>query len=195
MQIRKKWLNQLKNILRIWFGIFLLLSSYENHCNPMFKWIHCMDHRVGRVLSFFSSFRNWDSPNPSPAGECTLPPPDLIYTYFVAWTVVVTEKTSFTVAQHITVHSNTPSPTLSLLELQWADTHTVKETDIFRIFYCQINPRLWLYLRYGAVFSLVPVYNFGKIRLLISYWNALLSSCNHVVLVMYLIKNTEYLQL
>ncbi len=25
---------------------------------------------VGRVLSFFSSGRNWDSPNPSPAGEC-----------------------------------------------------------------------------------------------------------------------------
>jgi hypothetical protein len=24
-------------------------------------------HRVGRVLSFFSSRRNWDSPNPSPA--------------------------------------------------------------------------------------------------------------------------------
>ncbi len=27
-------------------------------------------HRVGRVLSFFSSRRNWDSLNPSPAGEC-----------------------------------------------------------------------------------------------------------------------------
>jgi hypothetical protein len=32
------------------------------------------DHRVGRVLSFFSSRKNWDSPNPSPAGEC--PPTD-----------------------------------------------------------------------------------------------------------------------
>jgi hypothetical protein len=30
-------------------------------------------HRVGRVLSFFSSRRNWDSPNPSPAGECVPP--------------------------------------------------------------------------------------------------------------------------
>jgi hypothetical protein len=30
-------------------------------------------HKVGRVVSFFSSRRNWDSPNPSPAGEC--PPP------------------------------------------------------------------------------------------------------------------------
>ncbi len=27
-------------------------------------------HRVGRVLRYFSSRRNWDSPNPSPAGEC-----------------------------------------------------------------------------------------------------------------------------
>jgi hypothetical protein len=29
------------------------------------------------VLSFFSSRRNWDSPNPSPAGECAPPPPVL----------------------------------------------------------------------------------------------------------------------
>ncbi len=34
-------------------------------------------HRVGRVLSFFSNRRNWDSPNPSPAGECSPPPPPL----------------------------------------------------------------------------------------------------------------------
>jgi hypothetical protein len=27
-------------------------------------------HRVCRMPSFFSSRRNWDSPNPSPAGEC-----------------------------------------------------------------------------------------------------------------------------
>jgi hypothetical protein len=32
-------------------------------------------HRVGRVLSLFSSRWNWDSPNPSPAGECAPPPP------------------------------------------------------------------------------------------------------------------------
>ncbi len=31
-------------------------------------------HRVGRVLSFFFSRRNWDSPNPSSAGECAPPP-------------------------------------------------------------------------------------------------------------------------
>ncbi len=28
------------------------------------------NHKVGKVLSIFSSRRNWDSPNPSPAGEC-----------------------------------------------------------------------------------------------------------------------------
>ncbi len=27
------------------------------------------------MLSFFSSRRNWDSPNPLPAGECAPPPP------------------------------------------------------------------------------------------------------------------------
>ena len=31
-------------------------------------------HRVGRVLCFFSSRRKWDSPNPSPAGECAPSP-------------------------------------------------------------------------------------------------------------------------
>ncbi len=31
------------------------------------------NHRVGRVLSFFSSRRNWDSPNPSPADNCAPP--------------------------------------------------------------------------------------------------------------------------
>jgi hypothetical protein len=31
-------------------------------------------HRVGRVLSFFSSRRNWDSPTPLAAGECAPPP-------------------------------------------------------------------------------------------------------------------------
>jgi hypothetical protein len=31
-------------------------------------------HRVDRVLRFFSSRRNLDSPTPSPAGECALPP-------------------------------------------------------------------------------------------------------------------------
>jgi hypothetical protein len=33
-----------------------------------------LEHRAGRVLSFFSSRRNWDCPNPSPAGEFARPP-------------------------------------------------------------------------------------------------------------------------
>ncbi len=31
------------------------------------------EHRVGRVLSFFSSRRIWDSPTPSPVGKCAPP--------------------------------------------------------------------------------------------------------------------------
>ncbi len=36
-------------------------------------------HKVGRVLSFSPvvGIRNWNSPNPSPAGECVPPPPVL----------------------------------------------------------------------------------------------------------------------
>ncbi len=33
-----------------------------------------LTHRVDRVLDFFSSRPNWDSPTPSPAGECVPPP-------------------------------------------------------------------------------------------------------------------------
>ncbi len=35
-------------------------------------------HISHRVLSFSFSRRNWDSPNPSPAGECTPPPPPVL---------------------------------------------------------------------------------------------------------------------
>jgi hypothetical protein len=38
-----------------------------------FHYVYSIFHRVGRVVSFFSSRRNWDSPNPSPAGECAPP--------------------------------------------------------------------------------------------------------------------------
>ncbi len=31
------------------------------------------NHRVDRVLGFFSSHPNWDSPNPSPADKCVTP--------------------------------------------------------------------------------------------------------------------------
>jgi hypothetical protein len=47
-------------------------------CPLIFSFLHqhsgIFSHRVGRVLSFFSSRRNWDSPNPSTAGECASPP-------------------------------------------------------------------------------------------------------------------------
>jgi hypothetical protein len=36
--------------------------------------LYSIHHRVGRVLSFFSSRRNRDSPNPSHAGECSPSP-------------------------------------------------------------------------------------------------------------------------
>jgi hypothetical protein len=39
-----------------------------------FHYVYKKFHRVGRVLSFFSSSRNYDSPNLSPAGECAPPP-------------------------------------------------------------------------------------------------------------------------
>jgi hypothetical protein len=38
--------------------------------NPSSEHVYNVQHRVGRVLSFFSSRRNWDSPDPSTAGEC-----------------------------------------------------------------------------------------------------------------------------
>jgi hypothetical protein len=50
----------------------------EEACNMIERIkLHCarMGHRVGRVLSFFFSRRNWESPNPSPAGVCACPPP------------------------------------------------------------------------------------------------------------------------
>jgi hypothetical protein len=35
--------------------------------------VNTVDDRVDRVLSFFSSRPNWDSPTPSPAGKRALP--------------------------------------------------------------------------------------------------------------------------
>jgi hypothetical protein len=61
-------------------GSCLLLCNkwpFNNSNLCSYKWsaifCHGPSHRVRRVLSFFSSRRNWDSPNPSPAREC--PPP------------------------------------------------------------------------------------------------------------------------
>jgi hypothetical protein len=44
---------------------FLAITNYP---------VYTAHHRVGRVISFFSSRRNWDSPNPSSAGECATSP-------------------------------------------------------------------------------------------------------------------------
>jgi len=44
--------------------------SFSLHFVPILYNGYPLDHRVGRVVSFFSSRRNWDSPNPPPAGEC-----------------------------------------------------------------------------------------------------------------------------
>ncbi len=56
-----------------------LFNTYNDMLFDMFLWPketikECGKHRVGRVLSFFSSRRNWDFPNPSPAGECAPSP-------------------------------------------------------------------------------------------------------------------------
>ncbi len=53
-----------------------------NHANHVICWPHelsqrtCILHRVGRVLSFFSSRRNWDSPTPHT--QVSVSPPLLI---------------------------------------------------------------------------------------------------------------------
>jgi hypothetical protein len=46
------------------------------HARNLLCLIQRFGHRVDRVLSFLSSRQNWDSPTPSPAGEC--PPPSLV---------------------------------------------------------------------------------------------------------------------
>ncbi len=38
------------------------------------KGFYSLHHKADRVLSFFSSRRNWDCSTPSPAGECSPPP-------------------------------------------------------------------------------------------------------------------------
>ncbi len=50
-------------------------KNWEPKLNILYEGRHSPEHRVGRVLSFFSSRRNWDSPNPSLAGEFAPPPP------------------------------------------------------------------------------------------------------------------------
>jgi hypothetical protein len=50
---------------------YTVRSLFSVHISPT----KTSNHRVGRVLSFFFSRRNWDSPTLSPAGECAPPPP------------------------------------------------------------------------------------------------------------------------
>ncbi len=57
-------------------GICLPLLGDGGTSYDRTKALHSL-HREGRVLTFFSSRRNWDSPNPSPACECAPPPPVL----------------------------------------------------------------------------------------------------------------------
>jgi hypothetical protein len=47
--------------------------SWDNDNDPCSN-----DAQRGRVLSFFSSRRNWNSPTPLAAGECTPPPHPLV---------------------------------------------------------------------------------------------------------------------
>jgi hypothetical protein len=53
--------------------IGLVPQSLAGHLHILLL-LDTLQHRVGRELSFFSSRRNWDSPNPSPAGEYAPPP-------------------------------------------------------------------------------------------------------------------------
>ncbi len=47
--------------------------EYEMRMLPLFKTLERFAHRVGGVISFFSSRRNWDSPTPHP--QARVPPP------------------------------------------------------------------------------------------------------------------------
>ncbi len=57
--------------------VFLWRVSFVLVCMRfrIHRYVYSSAHIVGRVLSFFSSRRNWESPDPSPAGECAPPPP------------------------------------------------------------------------------------------------------------------------
>jgi hypothetical protein len=66
---------QLCDRVKSWYGV----DVYTVYCTVGFIWrilcFFCTKHRVDRVLGFFSSRPNWDSPAPSTAGECVPPPP------------------------------------------------------------------------------------------------------------------------
>jgi hypothetical protein len=52
---------------KLWIYDYSKCEFSKKKCAAM---VGCTLHRIGRVLSFFSSRLNWDSPNLSPAGEC-----------------------------------------------------------------------------------------------------------------------------
>jgi hypothetical protein len=58
-------------------GVCFFYEKGDAFLNTMSKveWtVQSTERERGRVLSFFSSRRNWDSPNPSHEGECVIPP-------------------------------------------------------------------------------------------------------------------------
>ncbi len=72
-KVRKKLLLL---ISRIHKGIKHFLADLAE---PFFRisllaLLYTVEHRVDRVLGFFSSRPNWKPPTPSPAGECAPPP-------------------------------------------------------------------------------------------------------------------------
>ncbi len=69
-QIFAKFENFLWALL-IWRGVLKGGRGVRRHLQIFLN--SCWSGGVGRVLSFFSNRQNWDSPNPSPAGECALP--------------------------------------------------------------------------------------------------------------------------
>jgi hypothetical protein len=66
------WRSGTLQILTSGFGAVSFFSVHWWQLNATSQML-LFDHRVGRLLSFFSS-RNWDSPNPSPPGVCASPP-------------------------------------------------------------------------------------------------------------------------
>jgi hypothetical protein len=65
-----------RNLLwRLWHAARLFkLKHLFDLCSEV-SYMMVFYHRVGRLLSFFSSRRNWDSPNPSP--QASVPPPPM----------------------------------------------------------------------------------------------------------------------
>jgi hypothetical protein len=94
--------------------------------------VRCFDTQSRQSAKFFSSRRNWDSPNPSPAGEC--PNSDertytvVLYIYNVLVCTVLCALTKralalFTIRQRLC--RGTPPPLLPCVHQPWGQTNTV----------------------------------------------------------------------